>query len=118
MVVVAEYLFLMAVPMGPAAALVLEADPKLVASAACVAAHENVPREAEPVAEPVAEPAAEPAAEPVAEPVAEAVFALEAVPREAGPASGLVLAPEADSRMAEFEGAKCLWGVEAGHGSE
>lgn len=100
MVVVAESLFVMAVPMGhgAAAALVLEVDPKLVASAADLAAHESVSR--------------------VAEPVDETVVALEAGSREAEHVSELVLVLEADSRMAEFEGSKYLWGVGAVLGSE
>lgn len=83
-----------AVPMGPlaAAAFVLEVDPKLVAFAADLAAHESVSR--------------------VAEPVNETVVALEAGSRMAEHVSGLELALEADSRMAEFEGSKYLWGVE------
>ncbi|KAK9524687.1 hypothetical protein VZT92_017058 [Zoarces viviparus] len=83
MVVDAESLFVMAVPMGSgaAAALVLEVDPRLVAFAADLAAHASVPR--------------------VAEPVDETVVAL-----------------EAESRMAEFEASKYLWGVEAVLGSE
>lgn len=51
MVVAAESLFVMAVPMGlgVAAALVLEVDPTLVAFAADLVAHESVSRVAEPV---------------------------------------------------------------------
>lgn len=84
----AESLSVMAVPMEaePVAALVHEVDPKLVAFAAGVAAHECVPR--------------------VAEPVAEAVVALEAAPKVAEHVSGFVLALEVDSRIAEFEGSK------------
>lgn len=100
MMVDAEGLFVMAVPMvpGAAAALVLEVDPKLVAFAADLAAHENVSR--------------------VAGPVDETVVALDPWPMMAEHVSGLVLALEADSRMAEFEGSKYLWEVEAVLGSE
>lgn len=100
MLVDAESLFAMAVPMGPGAAvaLVLEVDTKLVAFAVDLAAHERVSS--------------------VAEPVAETVVALEAVPRGAEHVFGLVLGLEADSRMAELEGSKYLWGFEAVFGSE
>lgn len=98
MVVDAESLFVMAVPMGAGAAvaLVLEVEPKLVASAADLAAHESVSRVAEPVAEPVT--------------------ALEAGPRIAEHVSGLV--PALDSKMAEFEASKYLSRFEAVLGSE
>lgn len=101
MVVEAESVFVLAVPMGVGTAValvVLEVDPKLVALAADLAAHEGVPR--------------------VAEPVAETVFALEAGPRVAERLSELVLALEADSRMAGFEESKYLWGLETVLGSE
>lgn len=101
MVVDAETVFVMAVPMGleVAAALVDPGvDPKLVAFAADWADHENVSR--------------------VAELVTETVFALEAEPRVAEHLFGFVLALEADSRMAGFEGSKYLLGLEAVLGSE
>lgn len=98
MVVDAESLFVMAVPMGSGAALVLEVDPRLVAFAADLAAHVSVPR--------------------VAEPVDETVVALEAESSMAELGSGPVLALEAEYRMAEFEASKYLWGVEAVLGSE
>lgn len=87
MVVEAESVYEMAEPMGPGAvaALVdLEVDPKLVAFAADLAVHETVSR------------------------VAETVFALEAGPKMVEHLSGLVVALEADSRMAGFEGSKYL----------
>lgn len=77
----------MAVPTvpGAAAALVgLEIDPKMVALAADLAAHESVPR------------------------VDESVLALEAGPKMAEHLSVLVVALEADSRMAAFEGSRYL----------
>lgn len=91
MMVDVESLSVMAVPMGPgaAAALLLEGDPKLVAFAADLAAHETVPRVAEPV------------------------VARDAGSRMAELVSGLVIALEADSRMAEFEGSMYLKVVEA-----
>lgn len=93
----AESVFVMAVPMGPvasAALIDLEVDPNLVAFAADFEAHESVSR------------------------VAETVLALEAGPRTDEHLSGLVLAPEADSRMAGFEGSRYLWGFEAVLGFE
>ena len=99
MVVEAVYLPLMALPMGPgsaAAALVLEADPKLVAFAERVAALEAGPRVAEPVAE-----VALVAGPRVVGPVAEAVVALEAGPRVDGPVAEAVVALEAGPRVAE-----------------
>lgn len=90
-----ESLFVMAVPMGlgAVAALVVEVDPKLVAFAANLAAHERVPR--------------------VADPVAETVVALEAGPTMAELVSEHALALEADSKMDEFEGSKYFLGFEA-----
>lgn len=90
------------VPMGPEAAVALvglEADPKLVAFVVDLVAHEGVSK------------------------VAETVFALEVGPRVAEHLSGLVLALEADPRMADFEGSNYLWdfqevpGFEPGDGS-
>lgn len=78
----------MAVPMGPEAAaaalVVLEVDPKMVALAADLTAHESAPR------------------------VAESVLALEAGPKMAVHLFVLVVAPEADSRVAAFEGSRYL----------
>lgn len=78
----------MAVPTvpGPAAAALdgLEIDPKMMALAADLAAHESAPR------------------------VAESALALEAGPKMAEHLFVLVVALEADSRMAAFEGSRYL----------
>lgn len=98
MVADVEILFFVVVPrgLGPAAALVLEAVPKLAAFAAVGAAHETVSRVAEPVVEAEVDPEIETW-------VAE-LMVVEVMSRMGELVPGLVLALQADSRLAAFEG--------------